>query len=728
MKYPQKVKFIRALFIILVIALIGIFIDLTELSEISERKTIDMRTRVCRSSVPSPSDIVIIMIDEASLNLLNETAGRWPWPRNFHSELIDFLSANNARAIIMDIMFFENEKEPENIDKLGKNDIKLVDSTKASDRVFHAVQIKNMVDEKNKNLIDKPLPLDFTNKFSLDIQEMSEVENHNTYYIPFKPLYEAARGVGVVTFSNDKDGVFRSEKLLFKYQDHYLPSLSFAPIADQFIDAKINLKKRGMDIIGNGYVISIPLTKNSEYYVNLYGSYDIISYSKVYESILQIKQGKPDALPVKPNQIDDKIVFVGASAAATYDLMHTAIETNAPGVLLHASICGNILTNDFLKFTGPYVNFFPILILLTITVFSIFYLKTIYSQILVPLLAILAYYVACVTLFNANIVLNIAIPSLAVLLAYIVSFTVISFTEGREKRKIKNILGQYVSPAMLSTVLDTNKEEYLKAEVGSKEVLTLFFSDIRDFTTISEKYEVEKVVEVLNGYLSEMVNIIFNNEGTLDKFIGDAIVAFWGAPVKIQDHRYKAVISAIQMVNALKGFNEKNRENGLPELKIGIGIHTGEVILGNIGSEKKLDYTVIGDSVNLASRLEGLSKYYKCSIIISQDTYEEIQEKIYCRIVDFVKAKGKEKPIMIYEVLGDKSTMKKEDLSIVELTERAFTQYREKQFSESIDSSKKILDILPDDHIANMFIERCKAYLKENPSDGWDGSYSHESK
>jgi len=331
-------------------------------------------------------------------------------------------------------------------------------------------------------------------------------------------------------------------------------------------------------------------------------------------------------------------------------------------------------------------------------------------------------------LFNSNIVINIVSPSFAVLSAYVVSFTYISFTEGKEKRKIRNILGQYVSPSILTTVLEKDQDGYLKAEVGSREILTIFFSDIRDFTTISEKYSVEEVVEVLNAYLSRMVNIIFSNEGTLDKFIGDAIVAFWGAPVRIQDHHHKAVITGLQMKEALITYNQENTGKGLPELKIGIGIHTGEVILGNIGSEKKLDYTVIGDSVNLASRLENLTKTYKTSIIISQNTYDHVQKEILCRMVDYIKVKGRDKAIRIYEAIGEAGSVAEETVTIAHLTERAFEQYLERRFSEAIDTYESILSMRPEDFLSKMFIDRCRTYQQNKPPEDWDGCYVYEHK
>ncbi len=734
MKHPQKRKVVRWIWISVIISLISITADLSGLLDIPERKTIDFRTKLLRIEKSLPLDIAIILIDEASLDVINLIAGRWPWPRDVHASVIEFLGLCGARAVIMDILFTENELENMTPgETLSPSDLMLAESTGQAANVYHAAQvITDLPEEYNTNLLNTPMPDSFVNKFSLDVSHIEGDTDsyYNMFYLPFRELYEKAKSVGIVNFSPDKDGVFRSEKMLLNYQGHYFPALSLAPFIEQLKPKEILLSKESIKIKGLKKDTTIPLTENGEYYVNMYGNYthNVFSYSGVFQTIAENKMGEMGGSPVSPQDFKDKTIFIGASAVAVEDMKHTSIAIETPGVLLHASMYANLITGDFLTFSNHYLTAGTILILTMVTVFSIFFMTTIFSQALLPIVLTIGYCAIAIKLFNSNIVIAMAAPLLAFSMAYIASFAHISATEGREKRKIKNILGQYVSPAMLSQVLEKHKEDYLKAEVGTKEILTIFFSDIRGFTSISEKYEVEKVVEVLNAYLSRMVNIIFHNQGTLDKFIGDAIVAFWGAPVKIHDHSYKAVLSAIEMGEALDHLNKENMEKGLPELHIGIGIHTGEVILGNIGSEKKLDYTVIGDSVNLASRLEGLTKTYNCQIIITQDTFGHIQDKIVCRMVDYVKVKGKDKPILIFEVLGETGRVDERTLEICDLTEKAFNYYRKKMFVESISTFNVILEIKPNDFLTRMFIKRCENYQENPPQDGWDGYYVHKTK
>jgi adenylate cyclase len=730
MKQLLRRKLTWAILITAAISIVSALLDLAGLFETPELKTVDLRTRMYRGEESAPPDIVLVLIDESSLNALNDIAGRWPWPRYIHAELIDFLSLSGAKAIVMDVMFSENELgQYANSKRLGQNDLRLVQSTMAAGNVYNAVQIiSDKGDEYNRVLLHKALPQGFVNRFSVDVETVHEPSEHNNYYLPFTDLYEASRGIGVVSFSPDRDGVYRRQKLLFGYQNAFFPSLSVAPIIEQSVNNRIILKQGSLQIGTDTTYDTIPLTDNNEYFVNMYGQYNVYSFSGVFLSMLKIKEGQLDNLPVQPDEFRDKIVLVGASAAGVEDLKHTPISSKTPGVFLHASVYGNVIRGDFLTFPSPVINFLAAVVLLTITVFSILYLQSSLSQILLPLLAILSFFMFALLLFKSNIVVNIAMPSFATISAYVVSFTYISLTEGKEKRKIKNVLGQYVSPAMLTSVLKNNQDDYLKAEVGTKEVLTIFFSDIRDFTTIAERYEVEKVVEVLNDYLSRMVDIIFSNQGTLDKFIGDAIVAFWGAPVRIHDHHYKAVLAALQMKGAMKTFNQEAKGKSLPQLRIGIGIHTGEVILGNIGSTRKLDYTVIGDSVNLASRIEGLTKAYDSPIIISQDTYEHVQDDISCRIVDFVKVKGRDNSIMIYEVIDEAGRVDEETARVIRLTEKAFKEYTQRRFSASMHNFEDVLEIRPNDVLSNVFIHRCREYQENQPPEDWDGAFVCETK
>ena len=320
-----------------------------------------------------------------------------------------------------------------------------------------------------------------------------------------------------------------------------------------------------------------------------------------------------------------------------------------PGVYLHASAYSNIIRGDFLRYSGPLVTSLSILLLAVIVTVSILWSRNvIYYQLGVPFLLAFLYLFVSFWGYRHNILLDMVAPTMSILISWMGSFAFLSITEGKDKRKIKRMLSQYVSPSILATLIDKSPQDVLKAEVGSKENLTILFSDIRGFTSISERLAAEQVVELLNGYLREMVDVIFKHEGTLDKFIGDAIMAFWGAPIRTSDHAMQTVLAAFDMRRQLKVFNQELAAKGGFPLDMGVGINTGDVILGNIGSEKKLDYTIIGDNVNLASRMEGLTKEYGSPILITESTYESIKASVPCRIIDMVRVVGKKQGIRIY--------------------------------------------------------------------------------
>jgi len=711
------------------VSMMAFIADVSGLPTVYERKSIDTRMNICRTDKELPSRIVLIIIDEASLSAMNPIAGRWPWPRRVHARLIDFLSMCGARSVLFDIMFSENEFGPGFSENRGKSgDQLLIEATLSSGNVYHSAQIfHDTEDEYNKSLLNKPLPNEFRDRFKIAASGMHKGDNNN-YYLPLKPLYTAAKGVGVVTFASDDDGVYRNEKLLFHYHDHAFPSLGFAPALDHYHNVIPDDDSHVLRLIGKNSDVPIPLTPDNKYYVNMYGKYGAYSFSGVFETILKLQNGDLDNLPVSPETFEGKTVYIGSSAAGVEDLKHTAMSSKTPGVLLHASIYGNILSKDFLRFTGRDINSVIFIFLQLITILPVFYFNAMMLQVVIPVFCWGLFLAFSVLLFQANRVIPVVTPLLGAILSYIASFAFMGLFEGKEKRKIKNILGQYVSPVMLSSVLESNPEEYLKAEVGVKENLTVFFSDIRGFTSITEKYPVEKVVEVLNAYLSRMVSIIFDHQGTLDKFIGDAIVAFWGAPIRLSDHHCKAVLSSIRMGEAMDSLNRDNKEKGLPPLEIGIGINTGDVILGNIGSEKKLDYTVIGDGVNLASRLEGLTKMYNSRIIISHDTYRHVKKDIACRVVDFVKVKGKNKPTLIYQVVNEKENLTADERTIVSFTQAAFDYYRQREFTSAIETYERILALKPGDFLSRLFISRCGNYLKDQPPDDWDGYYEYKTK
>lgn len=705
-----------------------------------ELKAFDMRAKYSNSQ-PS-SDVAIILVDEASLRGMNPVVGRWPWPRSVHADVVDFLAMSGAKAVLFDILFTENERVfGTRKGALAPSDLGLVESTASAGNVYHAAQIViDEEDEYNNSLLNRPMPKDFASRFSVEMQGVP-ASPHNNYYLPFKELYTASKGIGIVEFLSDSDGVFRRTKLFRNYKGSHYPVLPMAPLLDILKPESISQHEGRIILTGvqqehlsellmqsqtqnsKHGTLEIPLQKDGSYLINMHGEFKPYSMSGVLSSIQKIKLGKLEGLPVSPDEFKDKVVFIGGSAVGIEDLKPTSMGSSTPGVYLHASVYSNIVQGDFLRYSGRIITSFSILALsIMVTVAILWSRNIIFYQVGVPFLIAFAFIAASFWGFRHNILLDIVAPAMSIVVSWMGSFAFLSFTEGKDKRKIKKMLSQYVSPSILSTLIDKSPQDVLKAEVGSKEDLTVLFSDIRGFTSISERLEAERVVELLNNYLSEMVDVIFAHEGTLDKFIGDAIMAFWGAPIKVSDHGMRAVVTALDMRRQLEVFNQELVAKGGGRLDIGIGINTGTVILGNIGSEKKLDYTVIGDNVNLASRMEGLTKEYGSAILITEFTYEAVKNAIPCRIIDMVRVVGKKKGVRIYEPLD---ILKGEAIDkIISLSEDGFNHYLKRDWSAAIKCYFEILSIKPDDKVSKIFLSRCEWYKGAAPPMDWDGAYT----
>jgi adenylate cyclase len=373
------------------------------------------------------------------------------------------------------------------------------------------------------------------------------------------------------------------------------------------------------------------------------------------------------------------------------------------------------------------VTYLSIVLVALLTAFVVLTSNRLLSQFLFPALTLVAYIAVCTWQFHLNHVLVIVTPSLAIFSSWALCYAFLLFTEEKEKNKIRKMFSQYVSPAALTAMVD-NFEDYAHAGKGSKETVTVLFSDVRGFTELSENLPPEQVVEILNFYFTKMTEAVHKHHGTVDKFIGDAIMAIWGAPVRSAAHAIDAVNAAVDMMQKLKEVNAWMNEKNYPPLKIGVGINTGEAILGSVGSEQKADYTVIGDTVNVASRLEGITKQYGCEIIISENTKRALKDRIPCQVVDLIKVKGKAHTTKIFSpIISETETSRTKAFELhclSELSHEAFSHYVNKRWDLAISAYRKI----PNENLRNKFIHRCKYFQSSPPPLDWDGTTTMLSK
>ncbi len=715
LKTINKIRFLIIAGIL--ISLISIFLYEFGLFEKLELVGFDIRTKLLRMKAQPSQDIEVILIDETSLKMMNPVAGRWPWPRSIHADVIDFLRIAGARAIIFDILFTENEKvygRPGNV--LSYGDTRLVESTIEAGNVYHAVQIfRDIPDEYNIDILNKPLPDDFVKRFSIPQVSIIHKKDNNNFAIPFRELYMASKNTGVVEFSPDKDGVYRRVHPLRFYQGNYFPVISLSPLLDILKPITIKEKGRNLLIETENETIKIPLMDDGTYLINHYGDFKPYSMSGIIASIQKLKRGEIENLPISPEEFHEKIVFIGASAVGVEDLKPTPIAPRTPGVLLHSSIYSNIVKRDFLVWVNKHLTMAIITILTFITITTLLFIRRFTTRLIIASLIPFIYILLSLSIFTKNIVIEVVPHLFTWIISTTSTLAFLVMTEEKDKRLIKSRFERYVSPATLIEVIDHSGRDIISRK-GQRKYLTILFTDIEGFTSISERLSPEEVIELLNTFFSRMVDIIFKNNGTVDKFMGDALMAFWGAPLEAKNHPEMATLTAMEMIDAINDVNKELSSKNLPFIKAGIGINTGEVVLGNIGSRERLDYTAIGDSVNLASRLQSLTRFYGLPIIISEMTMLNIKEKIPLRIIDRVRVKGKTEPVNIYEPLRDSP----QSVKITLLFERAFEYYLNKRWEDAMELYREALSIIPDDPLAMLFIKRCEYLIMNTPS-SWDG-------
>jgi adenylate cyclase len=340
-------------------------------------------------------------------------------------------------------------------------------------------------------------------------------------------------------------------------------------------------------------------------------------------------------------------------------------------------------------------------------------------------LTILLWAAASLAAFQGLVILPLAGGLIVLAVAEITFFAFRHWVVDREKRTIRHAFSRYLSPQVVAEVL---QNPALLTLGGSRRVMTVFFSDLAGFTTISEALPAEKMVPLLNRYLHRMTQVILELDGTVDKYIGDAIMAFWGAPLVQEDHAVRACLAALRQREAMAEFREATRADGLPELHARMGVNTGPMTVGNMGSEDRFDYTVMGDAVNLASRLEGANKSFGTTIMISQSTFEAAGEVIEARELDLLKVKGKTEPMRVYELMAHKGRLDAATAEMKEMYEQGLALYRSRFFAEALVWFEKARERVPGDGPSGVYIDRCRTFLDTPPPAAWDGVFTMTTK
>lgn len=578
--------------------------------------------------------------------------------------------------------------------------------------------------------------------------------DHWLFNIP--EIREITEHSGTFNATQDRDGSIRRSKLFVRNGNLFIPSLAFKTylvINDFYPTAQLAQNPYEKPATSNivSYVqikdaednlkLNLPTDHRAQLPINYAGPRMMFSYLSASEildggdtlTIEQRMQNNKGEWVVEEKEVPkleylkNKSFIFGATATGIYDLRVTPFEENYPGVETHANMLDNLIRQDYLKTSNKEEVYMPLFVFLLGLLFSWVVAKfgaltglAITFLSLGTITAIDAFFI-----FPKGYVVVVFFPIVVILFLYTFLTFIKYFTEERKKKQLKGTFQKYVSPEIVEEIL----KDPSKLELGGiKTEMSVFFSDIRGFTTISEKLDPKALSDLLNDYLTPMTDIIFQNSGTLDKYMGDAIMAFFGAPIPYKDHAAQACRASLQQIEKLFELQKKYEEQGLPQIDIGIGVNTGEMSVGNMGSESVRNYTVMGDSVNLGARLEGINKQYGTRIIISEFTVSHLKpgEFVY-REIDWVKVKGKNEPVKIYELIaeGEPTESKKKQLDHFN---RGFELYHQQRWSEAVEEFNQALGIDAEDQTSQLYINRCQDYMNNPPGESWDGVFTMTTK
>ena len=685
--------------LLVIIALVIVyFLQVLGLFDMLELKTYDLRFRA-RGPIPiEKSEIVLVTIDDQSFLSLKT---KWPFPRSYFAQVINNLAEAGAALIILDVEF----TEPSKIDP--GDDYLLAQAIHNFPRVILAGKLT------------------------------TEYGSHTTVNrYPVQPLPELLSAGAQWAYANvylDEDGFIRRYNL---YQDlHGRKYFSLVTESIRYIKKTppqaIKISPEGRFAIGN---LEIPTYQDNAFLINYAGPanhFPTYSFANILDDHLFDLPDSGEDTDIfntykKSGIFHNKIVFIGASAQELQDNKLTPFfefdgrKQQMPGVEVHANAFYTILHKLYIY---PANSWLVLLVIISLGAIALILSGTLRPIIgLVAGIAFIVGYVAiCFWIFiQSNIWLPLVFPMVSFSLSYVANIVNKVLVEQREKGRYRKTFQQYVARSVVDSMLNSGE---LPQFGGERKILTVLFSDIRAFTTYSEKYPPEIVVQRLTEYLSSMVDVIFKHGGTLDKFVGDEIMALYGAPYYYQDHAERACETALDMVAALRKLQKSWSEKELEYFQIGIGINTGKVIVGNLGSIQLFDYTVIGDEVNLGARLEGANKHYSTTIIISESTYNEVKDKAIVRELDNVRMKGKKRPVKIFELRGMHSLPSIEKDLIIDVYSYALELFKQQKWNYAVKEFRRVLRYFPSDGPSRVYTLRCLEFIESPPPDNWDGIF-----
>lgn len=693
---------------------------------------LQLRARVFADKQMPTTSVAIIDIDEKSL----KAEGRWPWHRSKVAALVDALHQRGVAVIAFDIIFPESEANIAEsvIQELSKKKVltaTVVDILNQHKTYFDedAIFAKAITEAQPVLSLGFDWRAQTTNTLPppvliLDTQESEQlgITRAKGYISNVQSLQQATKYSGFINiFPDTSDGIIRHAPMIIRYGNGIYASLSLRAVM-AFLGEDISLfaprydEEKKLEGIQLGSQL-IPTDAKGQVLIPFIGK----SYTFPYYSATDVLHNK-----IPQDALLGKIVFIGTTALGLGDLQPTAIQSPYPGVEIHATLVNGILKKQFSSIPA-WTRGAELFITVIFGIISAFLFPYLGPRMLA--LIVVVFPASFLVINNwiwhrTGLVLSMLMPSIFILLLALLNIIYGYLFETRKREHLKEMFGQYVPEKHIDEMLKSSGAYGLR---GESRDLSVLFADIRNFTTISEDMSANELVEMLNTLFTPMTEIIFKHRGTIDKYIGDLIMAFWGAPLKDKNHAQHAIYSALEMQKKLKELRKISREHQWPEINMGMGINSGMMNIGDMGSRYRRNYTVLGDAVNLASRIEGLTKFYGVNILVTEQTKDK-QTKFIFRKIDRVRVKGKKTGVLIFEVIGLQSELTVELAQELEIYHHALDAYFEQRWDEAYAGMTQLNQLHPDQKIYQIYLERIIEFKEHPPPSDWDGVYSHKTK
>ncbi len=672
------------------------------LFESFEARTYDQRAKLTSLAEDHViDDVIIIDIDARSIHKL----GRFNrWSRELYAKLLDVLDEGGAAAVAFDILF-----DP---DQDISADSFFLDAIIENGRVGLALDFS--LSDSNNFLYPMDAPPDGFIKEGRTIRPVQlpkKLWSRDRLEPGVNEFYNNAAFLGFVNSRSDPDGVVRRAPPVLEFAGEIYPSFPFALAAPLMGWDLSTLILSDDELVVNSFEdeeFRIPLDGDGNLLLHYRGPFQTFRYISFYEVVEE---------RIPPAYFENKVVFIGTSFAGLSDLVPTPVESETfPGVEVHATVFHNLVYGNPMLQASRYVTLAIILFLAVFAAISVGTMRV--SWAIGSIIAVeLIYLITTFYMFDVHhLVMQIITPTGVLVLTAIVSMSYKYLVEEREKKWVRRAFGHYVSADVVNELMTDPKRLSLG---GVNRELTLMFTDIRDFTSLSEGLSAEQLGTMLNRYLTVMTDIVMIEGGTLDKYIGDALVAFFGAPLPTEDHSQRALRAALRMQRAIVELRKEFEGTGFASLRVGVGINTGPVMVGNFGSTQRFDYTAIGDSMNLASRLEGLTKLYRCDILTTAETIKHSGGDFVTRVVDTVRVKGKNEPVDLIQVYGMEDDYEFPN-GFIDGYEMALDKYKRGEFEEAKELFEAQIRVFPEDGAAYPMMQRCERLIT-NPMPDWDG-------